>query len=218
MHISEAASRSRLKIDTIRYYEAEGLVPNVARGADVQRCFSKENVDWLTLLYWLRETGMPMKVMRQFAALYAQGDSTIPDRKHILAAVVETSIGGMRVACELDRIAELRDYPCIVVSENGTELTSNAMLKWQETGIDWHYIAPGKPMQNGLVESFNGRIRKECLNEHLFPSLRHACRTIAAWRADYNHNRPHSSLAGRTPHEYATLSKEDQNLNRANLI
>ncbi|WP_372575170.1 MerR family transcriptional regulator [Ruegeria jejuensis] len=86
MRISEAASRSGLKIDTIRYYEAEGLVPDVARGTDGQRCFSKENVDWLTLLYWLRETGMPMKVLRQFAALYAQGDSTIPDRKHILSA------------------------------------------------------------------------------------------------------------------------------------
>ena len=91
------------------------------------------------------------------------------------AAVVDTSIGGARVARELDRIAELRGYPCMVVSDNGTELTSNAMLKWQEDRkVGWHYIAPGKPMQNGLVESFNGRIREECVNEHLFPSLRHA--------------------------------------------
>ena len=84
MRISEAASRSGLKIDTIRYYEAEGLVPNVARGGDGQRRFSQENIDWLTLLYWLRETGMPMKVMQRFAALYAQGDETIPDRKELL--------------------------------------------------------------------------------------------------------------------------------------
>jgi len=84
MRIAEAASRSGLKIDTIRYYEAEGLVPNVARGPDGQRRFSSENVDWLTLLYWLRETGMPMKVMQRFAALYAQGDETITDRKDIL--------------------------------------------------------------------------------------------------------------------------------------
>lgn len=84
MRISEAAARSGLKVDTIRYYEAEGLVPNVMRGSDGQRRFSPENVDWLTLLYWLRETGMPMKVMRRFAALYAQGDVTIPDRKNIL--------------------------------------------------------------------------------------------------------------------------------------
>lgn len=84
MRISEAAARSGLKVDTIRYYEAEGLVPNVMRGSDGQRRFSPENVDWLTLLYWLRETGMPMKVMQRFAALFAQGDVTIPDRKNIL--------------------------------------------------------------------------------------------------------------------------------------
>ncbi|TNY43384.1 transposase, partial [Streptococcus pyogenes] len=79
------------------------------------------------------------------------------------------------------------------------------------------YIAPGKPMQNGLVESFNGRMREECLNEHLFPSLRHACRMIAAWRDDYNRPRPHSSLDGLTPREYHQRSREDQTLNRANL-
>ena len=100
----------------------------------------------------------------------------------------------------------------------GSELTSNAMLKWHEDRkVGWHYIAPGKPMQNGLVESFNGRMREECLNEHLFPSLRHACRMIAAWRDDYNHHRPHSSLDGLTPREYHQRSEEDQNLNRANL-
>ena len=105
----------------------------------------------------------------------------------------------------------------MVVSDNGTELTSNAMLKWHENGkVDWHYIAPGKPMQNGLVESFNGRMREECLNEHMFPSLRHACRLIAAWRNDYNHHRPHSSLDGLTPWEYHQRSREDQTLNRAN--
>lgn len=72
-------------------------------------------------------------------------------------------------------------YPCMVVSDNGTELTSNAILKWQEDRkVDWHYIVPGKPMQNGFVESFNGRMRDECLNEHLFDSMRHARNLIAA--------------------------------------
>ena len=105
--------------------------------------------------------------------------------RECLAAVADISNGGARVPFELDRIAELRGDPCMVFSDNGTELTSNAMLKWQEDRkVGWHYIATGKPMQNGLVESFNGRMREECLNEHLFPSLRHACRTIAAWRAD----------------------------------
>ncbi len=138
--------------------------------------------------------------------------------RECLAAVVDTSLSGDRVARELDRIAEMRGYPCMVVSDNGTELTSNAILKWQEDrNVDWHYIAPGKPMQNGFVESFNGRMRDECLNEHLFDSLRHARSLVAAWRNDFNHNRPHSSLAGLTPHEYTNRSGEDQNLNRANL-
>lgn len=137
--------------------------------------------------------------------------------RECLAAVVDTSISGERVGRELDRIAEMRGYPNMVVSDNGTELTSNAILKWQDDRkFDWHYIAPGKPMQNGFVESFNGRMRDECLNEHLFENLRHARNLIASWRNDFNHHRPHTSLAGRTPAEYANRSKKDQNLNRAN--
>ena len=137
--------------------------------------------------------------------------------RECLAAVVDTSLSGIRVGRELDRIAEMRGYPCMVVSDNGTELTSNAILKWQEDRkVGWHYIAPGKPMQNGFVESFNGRMRDELLNEHLFDSLRHARNLVAAWRDDFNHHRPHSSLAGLTPAEYANRLKEDQNLNRAN--
>lgn len=138
--------------------------------------------------------------------------------RECLASVVDTSLSGVRVARELDRIAEMRGYPCMVVSDNGTELTSNAILKWQEERcVEWHYIAPGKPMQNGFVESFNGRLRDECLNEHLFANLRHARALIGAWREDYNHHRPHSSLDGLTPWEYYQRSREGQNLNRANL-
>ena len=95
--------------------------------------------------------------------------------RECLATVVDTSLSGHRVARELDWISEARGHPCMVVSDNGTELTSNAILKWQEDRkVEWHYIAPGKPMQNGFVESFNGRLRDECLNEHLFANLRHA--------------------------------------------
>ena len=137
--------------------------------------------------------------------------------RECLAAVVDTLLSGARVARELGRIAEMRGYPCMVVSDNGRELISNGILKWQEDRkVDWHYIAPGKPMQNGFVESFNGRMRDECLNEQLFDSLRHARNLVAAWRTDFNHHRPHTSLAGLTPAEYANQSKEDQNLNRAN--
>ncbi|WP_412050078.1 IS3 family transposase [Hoeflea sp. Naph1] len=138
--------------------------------------------------------------------------------RECLAAVVDTSLSGIRVARELDQIAEMRGYPCMVVSDNGTELTSNAILKWQEDRkVEWHYIAPGKSMQNGFVESFNGRMRDECLNEHLLDTLRHARNLVTEWRIDFNHHRPHSSLSGLTPREYANRSKEDQNLNSANL-
>ncbi len=89
--------------------------------------------------------------------------------RECLALVVDNSLSGRRVARELDRIADLRGRPLTIVSANGTELTSHAMLGWQaERGVAWHYIAPGKPMQNGLVESLIGRLRDACLNEHLF--------------------------------------------------
>ncbi len=84
MRISEAASASGLSIDTIRYYEKSGILPEVTRGEDGRRRFSAENIEWLTLLYWLRETGMPMKEMHRFANLYRQGNRTIPERKAIL--------------------------------------------------------------------------------------------------------------------------------------
>lgn len=138
--------------------------------------------------------------------------------RECLATVVDNSISGLRVARELDAIAERRGYPLMVVSDNGTELTANAMLKWQQDrGVEWHYIAPGKPMQNGFVESFNGRLRDECLNEHLFTSYRHAREIIEDWRIDYNLNRPHTSLDGLTPNEFATRSAMDHNMNRATL-
>ncbi len=87
-----------------------------------------------------------------------------------------------------------------MVFDNGTEFTSNVMLRWQQDQrVEWHYIAPGKPMQNGLVESFIGRLRDECLNEHPFTSYRHARKIIEDWRTDYNATRPHTSLNGLTP-------------------
>lgn len=92
----------------------------------------------------------------------------------------------------------------MIVSDNGTELTSNAVLSWAgEAGIDWHYIAPGKPTQNGTVESFNGRMRDELLNETLFTSLAHAREAVAAWADDYNAERPHSAPGYATPAAYA---------------
>ena len=151
---------------------------------------------------------------RRFRILCVIDDFT----RECLTAVVDNSISGIPVARELDRICEARGRPCMIVSDNGTELTSNAILTWQqERGVEWHYIAPGKPMQNGFVESFNGRLRDECLNEHLFTSYAHARTVINAWRIDYNNTRPHSSLDGLTPAEFATRSKMDHNQNRLSL-
>ena len=89
------------------------------------------------------------------------------------------------------------------------------MLRWQqERSAGWHYIAPGKPQRNGFVESFNGRFRDECLNEHLFGSLSAARRIIEAWRSDYNTARPHTSLNGLTPAAFATRPVSGQMENR----
>ena len=96
----------------------------------------------------------------------------------------------------------------MIVSDNGTELTSHAILRWQEErAVLWHYIAPGKPQQNGFVESFNGRFRDECLNEHLFSTLTAARQIIETWRIDYNTEHPHTSLDGLTPEAFATRPK-----------
>ena len=135
--------------------------------------------------------------------------------RECLALVVDNSLSGVRVARELDQIALMRGAPCMVVSDNGTELTSRAILGWQEErGVEWHYIAPGKPTQNGFIESFNGRLRDECLNEHLFTNLVEARRIIEAWKIDYNTRRPHSSLDGLTPTEFAARPTQGHNQNR----
>jgi len=126
-----------------------------------------------------------------------------------LACIVDTSLSGRRVVRELSAIAERRGLTCMVVSDNGTQMISHAVLAWsQDTGVEWHYIAPGKPQQKEFVESFNGRLREECLNEHLFPSLAAARRIIEAWRTDYNNVRPHSSLGGLAPAEFMSRPRK----------
>nr|WP_153006246.1 IS3 family transposase [Sphingomonas sanguinis] len=124
--------------------------------------------------------------------------------RECLALVADTSLSGARVARELTALLGERGKPLLIVSDNGTELTSVAILRWsQERQVEWHYIAPGKPTQNAFVESFNGRLRDECLNETLFISLAHARAVLAAWRLDYNTVRPHSQFGGRTPAQIA---------------
>jgi putative transposase len=137
---------------------------------------------------------------RRFRILAVVDDCT----RECLGLVADTSLSGRRVARELDNIIRQRSRPATIVSDNGTELTSNAILGWaDETGVGWHYIAPGKPQQNGFIESFNGRLRDELLNETLFRSLPHARAVLEAWRRDYNEARPHSKLGWMTPLDYA---------------
>jgi putative transposase len=105
--------------------------------------------------------------------------------REALATVVDTSMGGARVVRELDRPAAERLRPAMVVSDNGTELTSTAVLRRaEERGVEWHCVAPGKPQQNASAESSIGRLRDECLNEHVFASLAGAERLIEEWRVD----------------------------------
>lgn len=115
-----------------------------------------------------------------------------------------TSIPGERVARILEQLAEAHDVPKRIVSDNGPEFLSIAMATWAEDrGVELDFIEPGKPVQNAFVESFNGTFRDECLNEHWFTSLRDAKEKIEAWRKRYNEERPHSSLGGLTPREFA---------------
>jgi putative transposase len=128
--------------------------------------------------------------------------------RECLALVADTSISGQRVARELDRLLAARAKPTTIVSDNGTELTSNAILRWADDNkVAWHYIAPGKPTQNAFIESFIGRLRDELLNETLFRSLAHTRVALETWRADYNTMRPHSRLGWMTPITYAAARR-----------
>jgi putative transposase len=123
--------------------------------------------------------------------------------RECLALVADTSITGIRVARELDRLLVERGKPGMIVSDNGTELTSNAILQWTDDHkIAWHYIAPGKPVQNAFAESFIGRLRDELLNETLFRTLPHVRAVLETWRTDYNTERPHSRLGWMSPATY----------------
>jgi len=144
---------------------------------------------------------------RRFRILTVIDDYT----RENIGLVADTSLSGQRVSRELDQIVAERGMPATIALDNGTEFTSMAILQWvQGNGIDWHYVAPGKPQQNGFIESFNGKLRDECLNETLFSSLADAKEILREWKDDYNQQRPHSSLGNLAPQEFAenkTLDK-----------
>ena len=119
------------------------------------------------------------------------------------AIEVDTSLGGARVVGVLERLRETRGLPESITVDNGPEFAGKAMDEWAyRRGIKLNFIRPGKPVENAFAESFNGRLRDECLNTNWFMSVRHAREIIEDWRLDYNEVRPHSSLKGKTPKEF----------------
>jgi putative transposase len=128
--------------------------------------------------------------------------------RECLAMETDTSLSGWRVRRVLDRITGERGRPEAIVVDNGPEFRGRAMESWSEQyGVRLNFIEPGKPVQNAFVESFNGRLRDECLNANWFLNVADARRRIEAWRRHYNVERPHSSLDYRTPNEFAALQE-----------
>jgi putative transposase len=124
--------------------------------------------------------------------------------RECVGQLVDFSISGQRLARYLDQLAAQLRLPKAIVCDNGTELTSKAMFFWsQGRGVKLHFIQPGKPTQNAFVESFNGKFRDSCLNQHWFRDLFEARRVIQEWREHYNHVRPHSSLGYLPPAVFA---------------
>jgi putative transposase len=136
---------------------------------------------------------------RRFRVLNVVDDHT----RECVLNIVDFSISGERVARALDEMREKRGLPTQIVMDNGPEFTSKAMFLWsQSSGVKLHFIQPGRPTQNAFVESYNGKFRDACLNEHWFVSIADARRIIESWRIHYNTVRPHSSLGNRTPEQF----------------
>ena len=137
---------------------------------------------------------------RRFRALVLVDDYS----RECLAIEVDISLGGARVVGVLERLAETRGLPEVITVDNGPEFAGKVMDEGAyRRGIKLSFIRPGKPVENAYAESFNGRLRDECLNINWFMSVRHAREIIESWRQDYNEVRPHSSLKGKTPREFA---------------
>jgi len=136
---------------------------------------------------------------RRFRVLTIVDDFT----RECVATEVDSGITGERVIRTLEWLKETRGLPGMLVTDNGPEFTSKAMLAWsQPAGVKLYFIDPGRPVQNAFIESFNGKLRDECLNQYWFVSLEEAERIIKSWRMDYNTTRPHSSLGYMTPEAF----------------
>jgi putative transposase len=127
--------------------------------------------------------------------------------RECLLLYADTALSGGKVALALHAVVASRGAPQSITVDNGTEFASRAMDLWAyQNGVHLDFIRPGRPVENGYIESFNGRLRDECLNVEVFFTLADARRKLALWHHDYNHHRPHSALADRTPAEFAAIS------------
>ena len=130
--------------------------------------------------------------------------------RECLAAHADSSLSGRKVAAVLEQVAATREYPGKITVDNGTEFFSKAMDAWAyHRKVKLDFIRPGRPMENGHIESFNGRLRDECLNAELFSDLVDARTKLEAWRRDYNESRPHGSIGNLTPIEFARSVRTD---------
>lgn len=142
-----------------------------------------------------------LRTNRRFRILAVGDDCT----RENLALEADFAFSGDRMTRVLDTIAAVRGYPETIVMDNGPEMVSLAMLRWAvDRGVRLHHIAPGKPIQNAFIESFNGRLRDECLNEHDFATLADVRQILTTWRDRYNTVRPHKALGWKTPKEFAS--------------
>ena len=184
-----------------RLYRLEGLavrrrrrkrvaVPRIVRQAPTQA-----NERWS--MDFVRDTLASGRVFRAFTLV---DDCT----RECPVIEIDVSLGADRVVAVLERLALTRGLPRVLVMDNGPEFQSRALDAWaHQRGVELQFIRPGKPVENAFIESFNGRLRDECLNEHWFLSLADARRIIEAWRVSYNTARPHGGLGQLTPEQFA---------------
>jgi putative transposase len=188
-----------------RIYQRAGLAvrrlkrKRLARSAVATSSVWRANQEWaLDFVSDALATGRGIRVLTVVDAF----------TRECLALEVDTSLSSQRVTRALEPVIEQRGRPQAIRCDNGPELTSRHFLSWcEERHIQLIHIQPGKPVQNGQVESFNGRFRDECLNANWFRNLADARDKIAQWKQDYNQERPHSSLGYRTPNEFAEVLK-----------
>lgn len=189
-----------------RLYKAEGLMvrrlkrKRLTRTVPVNPLLVRRNQEWA--MDFVSDALATGRALRTFTLIDGY-------TKECLAIEVNTGISSRQVTRVLERVIEQRGAPGHIRCDNGPEFTSLYFVEWcKQRGINVVHIQPGKPVQNGHVESFNGRFRDECLNTNWFVNLTDARRKIEAWRKEFNEERPHSSLAYRTPDEFAKICSE----------